>query len=154
VRLFGSPKRSRTAAAVITGAGNGIGAAFARTLAARGGRVVCSDVDETAARATAEEIIDRGGQATALRCDVSRIDDVERLAENAQDWFDGPPTLVINNAGIGAGGLRIGDISLDDWRRVLDINLWGPIHGCHVFAPILRDAGYTRVAGITKRVTS
>lgn len=135
-----SNKRSRRAAAVITGAGSGIGAAFATELARRGGRVVCSDIDENAARATAGAIGNEGGDALAVRCDVAQIDDVHRLAVDAQDWFGGPPTLVINNAGVGAGGMPIGDVSLDDWQWALGINLWGPIHRCHVFAPILREA--------------
>lgn len=140
VGIFGSRKRSRNAAAVITGAGSGIGAAFARELAHRGGRVVCSDIDEIASRATADAINTDGGEATSLRCDVSSIDDVQLLAIQAHAWFGGPPTLVINNAGVGAGGQPIGEVSIDDWRWVLDINLWGPIHGCHVFAPILKEA--------------
>jgi NAD(P)-dependent dehydrogenase (short-subunit alcohol dehydrogenase family) len=147
--LGSSKKRSHDAAAVITGAGSGIGAAFALELARRGGRVVCSDIDEHAARTTADAIASDGGNATSLRCDVSRIEDVESLAEQAQAWFEGPPTLVINNAGVGAGGLPIGEASLEDWSWVLDINLWGPIHGCHVFAPILKQAaGGSRGGGI------
>ncbi|MGV0794028.1 SDR family NAD(P)-dependent oxidoreductase [Mycolicibacterium sp. XJ1819] len=139
-------KRSRNATAVITGAGSGIGAAFAVELAGRGGRVVCSDVDEPAAQATADAINSRGGQAISIRCDVARVDHVTALAKHAQSWFDGPPTVVVNNAGVAAGGLPIGAISLEDWRWVLDINLWGPINGCHVFAPILRGSG--RAGGI------
>jgi NAD(P)-dependent dehydrogenase (short-subunit alcohol dehydrogenase family) len=146
--LFGSDKRSRNAAAVITGAGSGIGAAFAVELAKRGGRVVCSDIDETAARATADAIVADGGQALALRCDVVQIDDVNCLAADAQDWFGGPPTVVINNAGVGAGGLPIGEVSIDDWNWVLNVNLWGPIHGCHVFAPILREAGHGGIINV------
>ncbi len=142
--LFGSDKRSRNAAAVITGAGSGIGAAFAVELAKRGGRVVCSDIDENAAQATADVIGIDGGKALALRCDVAQIDDVHCLAADAQDWFGGAPSVVINNAGVGAGGLPIGEVSIDDWNWVLNVNLWGPIHGCHVFAPILRDAGVWR----------
>ena len=138
---FGSsPKRSHGAAAVITGAGSGIGAAFATELARRGSRVVCSDVDEASSRATADAIAATGGHATSVRCDVSRIEDVQHLAEEAQAWFDGPPSLVINNAGVGAGGAPIGEIELDDWNWVLGINLWGPINGCQVFTPILRNA--------------
>jgi NAD(P)-dependent dehydrogenase (short-subunit alcohol dehydrogenase family) len=149
VGLFGSSKkRSHDAAAVITGAGSGIGAAFAVELAKRGGRVVCSDIDENAARATADAIEADGGEALALRCDVSQLDDVTLLATDAQDWFGGPPTVVINNAGVGAGGLPIGEMSLDDWQWVLDINLWGPIHGCHVFAPILREARYGGIINV------
>jgi len=146
--LFGSRKRSRDAAAVITGAGSGIGAAFATELARRGGRIVCSDIDETAAHATADAIINDGGNALAVRCDVTRIDEVHRLANEAQDWFGGPPTLVINNAGVGAGGTVIGETSLDDWNWVLSINLWGPIHGCHVFTPILREARYGGIINV------
>jgi NAD(P)-dependent dehydrogenase (short-subunit alcohol dehydrogenase family) len=140
--IFGSSnKRSRGSTAVITGAGSGIGKAFALELAKRGGRVVCSDVDETSARTTSDAINAAGGEATALRADVTRIDDVHLLAKEAQAWFDGPPSLVINNAGVGAGGMAIGEADLDDWNWVLGINLWGPIHGCHVFTPILREAG-------------
>jgi NAD(P)-dependent dehydrogenase (short-subunit alcohol dehydrogenase family) len=146
--LFGSDKRSRNAAAVITGAGSGIGAAFAVELAKRGGRVVCSDIDETSSRATADAIVADGGQATSLRCDVSQLDDVALLAKAAQDWFGGPPTVVINNAGVGAGGLPIGEVSIDDWNWVLNVNLWGPIHGCHVFAPILREAGHGGIINV------
>jgi NAD(P)-dependent dehydrogenase (short-subunit alcohol dehydrogenase family) len=146
--LFGSKKRSRDAAAVITGAGSGIGAAFATELARRGGRIVCSDIDETAARATADAIMSDGGSALAVRCDVTQIEDVHGLANKAQDWFDGPPTLVVNNAGVGAGGTPIGETSLDDWNWVLSINLWGPINGCHVFAPILRDARYGGIINV------
>ena len=138
--ILGWSKRSRNADAVITGAGSGIGAAFAAELARRGGRVVCSDVDEPSARATADAIVARGGTATSVRCDVSSIDDVAQLAKEAQAFFGGAPTLVINNAGVGAGGTSIGEADLDDWNWVLGINLWGPIHGCHVFTPILRDA--------------
>jgi NAD(P)-dependent dehydrogenase (short-subunit alcohol dehydrogenase family) len=142
LNIFGSSsKRSRGADAVITGAGSGIGAAFAHELARRGGRIVCSDVDESAAAATADAITGDGGEAIALRCDVSSIDDVTQLAQSARSWFGGAPSLVINNAGVGAGGSPIGQASLADWNWVLGINLWGPIHGCHVFAPILREAG-------------
>ncbi|AGB21566.1 short-chain dehydrogenase of unknown substrate specificity [Mycobacterium sp. JS623] len=147
--LFGSSKkRSYDAAAVITGAGSGIGAAFAMELAHRGGRIVCSDIDEKAARTTAEAIIAHGGKALAINCDVTRIDDMHRLANDAHDWFGGPPTLVINNAGVGAGGTTIGETSLDDWNWVLSINLWGPINGCHVFTPILRKAGYGGIINV------
>lgn len=141
-----STKRSRAADAVITGAGSGIGAAFAVELASRGGRVVCSDVNLEAARLTSKAIEADGGRALPVQCDVTKIEQVHQLAEEAQSWFDGPPTLVINNAGVGAGGAVIGETDLADWNWVLDVNLWGPIHGCHVFAPILREAG--RPAGI------
>ncbi|ORW13224.1 short-chain dehydrogenase [Mycolicibacter longobardus] len=143
-----SPKRSHGASAVVTGAGSGIGAAFAVELARRGSAVVCSDIDDDAAQRTVEAITGAGGRATAMHCDVSAVDEVIALAEAAQDWFGHPPTLVINNAGVGAGGEPIGTMALDDWNWTLGINLWGPIHGCHVFTPILRDASAGQPRGI------
>lgn len=144
--MFGlnKPKISRGASAVVTGAGSGIGAAFAVELGRRGGAVVCSDIDQTAAQKTADATTEQGGKAIAIRCDVSRFDEVQALAEQSQAWFAAAPTLVINNAGVGAGGAAIGDAPLDDWAWTLGINLWGPIHGCHVFTPILRDAEPSR----------
>jgi NAD(P)-dependent dehydrogenase (short-subunit alcohol dehydrogenase family) len=142
--MLGPLRRSNgvthNARAVVTGAGSGIGAAFATELARRGGRVVCSDIDEAAAAKTADVITDQYGEAVAIPCDVSQVDDVRELAAQAESWFDDAPTLVINNAGVGAAGPPIGELSLDDWRWVLSVNLWGAIHGCHVFAPILRSA--------------
>jgi NAD(P)-dependent dehydrogenase (short-subunit alcohol dehydrogenase family) len=135
-----SNKVSHNALAVVTGAGSGIGAAFATELARRGSRVVCSDINEVAAAKTASTISDQGGEAVAIACDVTQLDDVRELAAQSESWFGGAPTLVINNAGVGSGGASIGELSLDDWQWVLGINLWGPIHGCHVFAPILQSA--------------
>lgn len=140
-KLLGRAAVSHHALAVVTGAGSGIGAAFAVELGRRGGSVVCSDIDEGAAQQTVDEITARGAKAVAVRCDVSQVDDVHALADQAQSWFGAAPTLVINNAGVGAGGEPIGDVPLDDWTRTLGINLWGPIYGCHVFTPILREAG-------------
>ncbi|ETZ45838.1 short chain dehydrogenase family protein [Mycobacterium avium MAV_061107_1842] len=139
-RLLHRSKTSRGALAVVTGAGSGIGAAFALELGKRGGTVVCSDIDQAAAQRTADAITEHGAKALAIPCDVSQFGDVQALAEQSQSWFGAPPTLVINNAGVGAGGAAIGDAPLDDWQWTLGINLWGPIHGCHVFTPILRDA--------------
>lgn len=139
-RLLHRSKTSRGALAVVTGAGSGIGAAFALELGKRGGTVVCSDIDQAAAQRTADAITEHGAKALAIPCDVSQFGDVQALAEQSQSWFGAPPTLVINNAGVGAGGAVIGDAPLDDWQWTLGINLWGPIHGCHVFTPILRDA--------------
>jgi len=133
-----SPKVSHHARAVVTGAGSGIGAAFAIELAKRGSRVVCSDIDKVAAKRTVAAITEFGGEAVAITCDVTQFDDVQNLAAQSQSWFGAAPTLVINNAGVGSGGAPIGELPLEDWQWVLGINLWGPIYGSHVFAPILR----------------
>ncbi|GLE51204.1 hypothetical protein ATCCBAA256_07890 [Mycobacterium montefiorense] len=121
--LGNSTSTSRDALAVVTGAGSGIGAAFAVELARRGGTVVCSDIDEVAAQQTVDAIAEHGAKAVAIGCDVSRFEDVSTLADQAQSFFGAAPTLVVNNAGVGAGGSAIGDVPLDDWAWALGINL-------------------------------
>jgi NAD(P)-dependent dehydrogenase (short-subunit alcohol dehydrogenase family) len=118
---------SRNARAVVTGAGSGIGAAFTVELTHRGGAVVCSDINEDNAAKTVRAVTEQGGKAVAIPCDVSRLEAVQDLAARSESWFGQLPTLVINNAGVGAGGAPIGEVSLDDWHWVLGINLWGPI---------------------------
>lgn len=141
--LFGSPvRRSHRADAVVTGAGSGIGRAFAVELARRGGRVVCADIDGVRAKETADLISELGGLARGVVCDVSDESQVRELAESAENWFGGAAGLVINNAGIGVGGNMIGATSTSDWCATLSVNLWGAIHGCEVFVPRLRERGF------------
>lgn len=140
-RLVRNPV-SEDARAVVTGAGSGIGRAFAVELARRGGEVICADIDETRAKETVALIATKTGRpAHAVACDVADRAQVESLAVLARSVFDGPPTLVINNAGVGIGGRAVGEIGLDDWDWALGINLWGVVHGCELFAPMLREAG-------------
>lgn len=133
-------KVSKNSRAVVTGAASGIGQAFALELARRGGQVVVSDIDMVGAQRTVTAIEDNGGTAIAVHGDVSQLASVQDLAAEACRWFEGVPTLVINNAGVGAGGNVIGDAPIEDWQWTLGINLWGPINGCHVFAPMLRES--------------
>ncbi|MCU1644754.1 MAG: putative oxidoreductase SadH [Nocardia sp.] len=145
---FGGSRRTQQADAVVTGAGSGIGRAFAVELGRRGGRVICSDIDAERARETVELVTAAGGKAFDTSCDVSRIEQVEALANTAEQWFGKPADIVVNNAGIGRGGEVIGDAPLSEWHQVLDINLWGVIHGCHVFTPRLRAAGHGAIVNV------
>ncbi|MBH0777164.1 SDR family NAD(P)-dependent oxidoreductase [Nocardia bovistercoris] len=140
--LLPRARRTHNARAVVTGAGSGIGRAFAIQLAARGGTVICADIDQARAEQTVALIErDHPGAAHAFRCDVSRREDVELLAHVAETTFDGPVTLLVNNAGVGIGGKHVGDIGFADWEWALGVNLWGVVHGCEIFAPQLRAAG-------------
>lgn len=140
-RLLRNPL-STGAKAVVTGAGSGIGQAFALELARRGGEVICADIDAERAKQTVSLITDETGRpAHAFVCDVADRTAVESLAAFATDMFGAAPTLVVNNAGVGVGGRPVGDIGFDDWTWTLGINLWGVIHGCEIFAPVLREAG-------------
>lgn len=136
-----SRKPSKQSKAIVTGAGSGIGRAFALELSRRGGSVLCTDIKLAAAKETAALIEAEGGKAWAAKCDVAMLAEVEALAGTAQKHFGSPATLIINNAGIGIGGKNIGDFTMEDWKFTMDVNLWGVIHGCHVFAPLLRAQG-------------
>lgn len=132
---------SREARAVVTGAGSGIGRAFAEELDARGGAVVCADVDLAAAEETAAALCAGGGRARAVRCDVAQLSEVETLAKEAEAFFGAETNLVVNNAGVGVGGALVEEIPMEDWRWIVGVNFWGVVHGCRVFAPQLRRAG-------------
>ncbi|HKA88293.1 MAG TPA: SDR family NAD(P)-dependent oxidoreductase [Haliangiales bacterium] len=121
----------RPTRAVVTGAGSGLGRALCEELGARGARVLASDIDEAAARATAAAC-----RAEAVRCDVSRLADVEALADEADRRLGGVD-LVVNNAGVATVG-RVGDVPIADWEWLIGVNLWGVVHGCHAFVPRLR----------------
>ena len=139
---------SNQSRAVVTGAGSGIGRAFALELHRRGGRVICSDVNESAARQTAEEITAAGGQALAVKCDVASLADIEALAAQAGQWFGEPASLLVNNAGVGIGGQNVEDISMEDWQWAMNINLWGVIHGCRTFLPAMKAQGYGGIINV------
>ena len=145
--MFARPRITYQARAVVTGAGSGIGRAFAHELARRDGQVVCSDIDLAAASETAARITERGGRALAVETDVRSEQAMHDLADAAREWF-GLPTLVVNNAGIGAGGTPIGEGRTEDWRRVLDVNLWGVIHGTRVFLPLISELGIGGVINV------
>ncbi len=125
--------------AVVTGAGSGIGRALAEAFAVEGSAVVLADIDASAAEAVADGIRSNGGQAEAVAVDVSDAASVQALADNAVARF-GHVDVLCNNAGVSTFNL-IEDQTLDDWRWVLDVNLWGVIHGVHAFLPILRAQG-------------
>ncbi|HTJ67535.1 MAG TPA: SDR family oxidoreductase [Actinospica sp.] len=125
--------------AVVTGAGSGIGRATALAFAERGAHVVACDIDRASAERTAELATLLGATAHAYRVDVTdgaAMDDFAK--EVAQEH--GVPHIVVNNAGIGHHGTFL-ETSEKDWQRVLDVNLWGVIHGCRAFGTLMTEAG-------------
>jgi NAD(P)-dependent dehydrogenase (short-subunit alcohol dehydrogenase family) len=125
--------------AVITGGGSGIGLAIARALVAEGGRVVLADIDEAALARAEALIVGDGGEVLTVRTDVGKLDDVEALAQATLDRF-GQVDIVVGNAGVIAWN-PVGAISIREWRWVVDVNLWGVVHGMHVFLPIMQAQG-------------
>ena len=130
------PDRPR---AVVTGAGGGLGRAFALELARRRGRVVAADIDLSAAELTAAAVRDVGGEARAVACDVAQAAQVDALVGEAEAAFGGTD-LVINNAGVAVAG-DMAAIPLADWDWIIGINLMGVVHGCRAFIPHFQARG-------------
>jgi NAD(P)-dependent dehydrogenase (short-subunit alcohol dehydrogenase family) len=125
--------------AVVTGAGSGIGRAMAERFAREGSAVVVADVESDAGEETAAAIRDAGGDALAVPTDVSDIGAVGALAQATIDRYQRVDVLC-NNAGVSTFNL-LRDQTLDDWKWVLDVDLWGVVHGIHTFVPIMREQG-------------
>ncbi|GAA2998361.1 SDR family oxidoreductase [Kitasatospora albolonga] len=125
---------------VITGAGSGIGRATALAFAAEGARVVVADLDLESAARTAELCTLSGGTGHAYRLDVSDGPAVDAFAKQvAADH--GVPDVLVNNAGIGHSGTFL-QTTEQEWQRVLDVNLWGVIHGCRAFGTLMAERGH------------
>jgi NAD(P)-dependent dehydrogenase (short-subunit alcohol dehydrogenase family) len=125
--------------AVVTGAASGIGRALAEAFAAAGSAVVVADLDAAGAEAVAAGIRATGGEAEAMEVDVTDAAAVDRLAAGTVERF-GRVDVLCNNAGVSTFNL-MRDQTLDDWRWVFGVNLWGVVHGLQSFVPIMRSQG-------------
>jgi NAD(P)-dependent dehydrogenase (short-subunit alcohol dehydrogenase family) len=127
---------------VITGAASGIGRAAAIAFANRGARIVASDLNADALDAVRREVEALGTTALTYAVDVSDEVAMERFARDVYAEA-GAPDVLINNAGIGYIG-RFLESDLEHWRRMLDVNVMGVVHGCYFFIPQMIEAGGDR----------
>jgi NAD(P)-dependent dehydrogenase (short-subunit alcohol dehydrogenase family) len=133
-------KDFRDRVAVVTGAASGIGRALAERFGDEGMKVVLADVEEDALRQAEAEFREKGVDVLGVRTDVSKPEDLEKLAQQTLDTF-GAVHVVCNNAGVaGAWGPTWAN-TLDDWNWIIGVNLWGVIHGVRVFLPIMLEQG-------------
>jgi NAD(P)-dependent dehydrogenase (short-subunit alcohol dehydrogenase family) len=125
--------------AVVTGGASGIGLALAQRFGAEGMRLVIADVEEGVLDEATENLRDNGLDVIALRCDVSRAEDIERLAEQTYDAY-GACHVLCNNAGVVHRALAW-EQTVADWEWVLGVDLWGVIHGLRAFVPRMLAGG-------------
>ena len=126
--------------AIVTGGGSGIGEAIAVELAAKGAAVVVADINDEGGERVAKQITDADGTATARHHDAAQPADSEALVRYAVDSY-GALHYAVNNAGVGGGLASTGEMDLDNWRRVIDINLSGVLYGMRYQIPEMLKAG-------------
>jgi NAD(P)-dependent dehydrogenase (short-subunit alcohol dehydrogenase family) len=129
------------AVSLVTGAGGGIGASIAQSLALRGAIVVVTDIEPDAAQATVDRIAGAGGTATARRLDVTDSSAVDALADEVYDTF-GRVEVLVNNAGVTMRPFRaVWDASMADFEWMMRVNYFGVVNGLRAFVPRMRAAG-------------
>lgn len=119
--------------AIVTGAGSGIGRALANSLADAGCKVVITDIVEERIVEVVEELKRKGAEAGGYRVDHTSAEEVEAFSRRFFEEWD-HVDILCSNAGVGCGG-RLEEMTLEDWKWVLDINLWGAIYMMHYFVP-------------------
>lgn len=124
---------------VITGAGSGLGRATAERFARRSDTVIVSDINLDGANETVELIRKRGGTAHAYRVDVTDVENMEKFAGEVREWH-GVPDIVVNNAGFTTAGTFM-QHEPEDWERLMNVNVYGVITGCRLFARQMIEAG-------------
>lgn len=133
--------------ALVTGGAQGLGEAFAKALAGKGARVVVADLNEAGAETVAASIRDGGGDAIALRCDVSKVSEIEEMARRALAHY-GAVDILVNNAGV-FDVVSIDDTTEEIWDRGLDINLKGMFFCTKAFAPQMRERRSGKIVNMT-----
>ncbi len=126
--------------AVVTGAASGMGKAFCARFARAGMKIVAADVEGGALEASVAELEASGAEVLGVRCDVSTAEENERLLAQSISRFSQVHVVCLNAGVSGANGTSW-NLSADDWKWTLDVNLWGVIHGVRVFVPHLIEHG-------------
>jgi NAD(P)-dependent dehydrogenase (short-subunit alcohol dehydrogenase family) len=126
--------------ALVTGGGSGIGEATAKELAAKGAKVVVLDLNLDAAQRVAEEIGQAGGTASAFQANTAVKEDSEKAVRFAVETY-GKLNYAVNNAGIGGKPAPAGEFDLDEWDKVIAINLNGVLYGMRYQIPAMLEAG-------------
>lgn len=132
--------------ALVTGAGAGIGRGIAETFATAGAAVVVSDLHKETAKAVADGIVQSGGRAVGVSCNVTKEEDLNAAMETAVSTFGGL-TILVNNAG--GGGPKPFDMPMEDFRWAYEINVFSTFRLIQLAAPLMEKAGSGAVLNIS-----
>ena len=125
--------------AFVTGGASGLGLSMARSFLKRGASVMLADRDAEGLQRAVAALSSDTNQVASVVCDVADASEIEKAAQATIDHF-GKVHIAVNNAGVGLGG-QPGEIPLQDWRWIVDINLMGVVHGVEVFTPLIQSHG-------------
>lgn len=133
--------------AIVTGAAEGIGFAIAKRLVQAGARLAIADIDEAAARKAAESLCAEGLSAVPVQVDVADEQSVQRMVQQVEQQV-GTAEILVNNAGIGSGGVDVQDYDIGTWDRVVAVNLRGVFLCCHFVLPGMLHLGRGRIVNV------
>lgn len=139
----------RRPCAIVTGAASGLGLAMARALASQGQALLLVDRNQELLQAARTAVEAAGSQAAAVAADVSTLEGWARVQDAFQS-LDLELGWLVNAAGIAVAG-SISDIPTEDWRAAIEVNLLGPIWGCHAFLPVFQKQGRGRIVNVASR---
>ena len=134
------PKRFKNKVALITGGGSGIGHATALAFAKEGAKVVVADVVDNRGKETVKMIKDKNREAAFIKADISKPTDVENMVKTTVEIY-GRIDILFNNAGIAGYPIRLAELSVENWDRVIDINLKGVFLGSKYTIPVMLEQG-------------
>ncbi len=133
--------------ALVTGAGQGMGEAFAKILALNGAAVAVADINEVSASRVASQIIDAGGRAEYFTSDVSKYDEVVRLVSSVSDTL-GKPDILVNNAGL-LKPTPFLDMSPQEWEAIMKVNVDGVFYCCKAVVPLMVERRYGKIINMS-----
>ncbi|MBV1879052.1 MAG: SDR family NAD(P)-dependent oxidoreductase [Pseudomonadales bacterium] len=125
--------------AFITGGASGMGLGMARAFTAAGMKVMIGDIEQAPMDRAVAELNEVGGDAAGIQTDVTKLESVQAAAAATIEKF-GKVHVICNNAGIGVGG-QSEKASMRNWEWVMDVNLWGVVHGLQAFVPLITEHG-------------
>jgi 3-oxoacyl-[acyl-carrier protein] reductase len=138
---------------LVTGAGQGIGAAIALAFGRRAAAVAVTDIDLGRAEGIAGRIRGEGGEAAAAVCDVANYDQLSDACVALQARFNGSIDTIVNNAGVSpkheGRAHRLWEMAPDEWQRVLSVNLTGAFHTIRLLAPAMREAHFGAIVNMS-----